>query len=351
MSNNTTSVSILHISPWERLQLHPSIVVFCVLLVVVGIPGNSLILYIYTKRIKINIFGFFVKILAALDLINSIGIIPAFCVSKIIRSVNASLMCKYLTWFHYFNTTITGTLYVVIAVQRFRKICRPHGPQFTEILAKKLTFGCIIFCVLTGLPIVLILTNNKFLVGWETLNQTGFIEVPVCDFSKTSKELKLSIAFSAWMFLLLVTVITSLIVLYSLIGRHLRLHAMKQSSPNRVPTSNITSMFFSLTVIYLISVIPRLIQAIYFSQTPKLPHLVVSQLQIVDLVIQLPYINCIVNPLIYGWSSRQFRRETFSVLCGGDPDEASTTSLQTTRNNTDSTDVVSMTDRAYNVSP
>ncbi|XP_067667571.1 C5a anaphylatoxin chemotactic receptor 1-like [Haliotis asinina] len=345
MNNNTTSVSILPITPWERLQLHPSIIVFCVLLLVVGIPGNCLILYIYSKKIKINIFGFFIKILAALDLINSVGIIPAFCVSKITPGVNASLMCKYLTWFHYFNTTITGTLYAVIAMQRYRKICRPHGSQFTEVLAKKLTIGCIIFCVVTGFPIVLILTDNKFLVEWVTLQQTGFVEVPICDFTKTSKELKLSLAFSAWMFLFLVTIIVSLVVLYSLIIHHLRLHALNKVSANRLPTSNTTSMFFSLTVIYLITVIPRVVQAVYFSLTPKLPHLAVSKLQIFDVVIQLPYVNCLVNPFIYGFSSRRFRRETFSVLCGGvEPNQILTASHQS--NNTDSTDVLSSSSRA-----
>ncbi len=316
MHNNTSGLSVLELSSWERFQLHPSIIVFCLLLLLLGVPGNVVILYIYTRRINIYICGFFIKVLAIIDLTNSIGVIPAFLIYKIHPSVNASLMCKYLSMFHNFSAITTGVLYVVIAVQRYKKICRPHQSQFTTLFAKKLTAGCITFSVLSGLPILFILTANEFYVEWTSSSQTQLVVVPICDFTKESKRLKLSLLFSSWLFLLLVTVLTNLVVLYSLIGRQLKMQAKRLQAYNvHSSQSNITKMFFSLAVIFLITLIPRIIQAVYFSQTKKLPQIKMEQLQIFDIVPQLPYVNCIVNPFVYGFSSRRFRHELRQLLC------------------------------------
>lgn len=95
-------------------------------------------------------------------------------------------------------------------------------------------------------------------------------------------------------------------------------------SINHKQTFRITITFFSQTVIYILCVMRRVICAIYFSLTSKQTHLMVSKLQIFDVVSHLPFINCVVNPFIDGFTTRRFRYEVRSFLCGAaDPDSTS----------------------------
>ncbi|XP_046550913.1 probable G-protein coupled receptor 139 [Haliotis rubra] len=319
--NNTTNLPVAPISPWEAIKLHPIIAFFCVLLVLVGIPGNCFILYIYTKKINLDIFGFFIKTLAVLDLITSIGIIPASLISKIFPNINLSEMCKYITFVCYFSSSTTGILYVVIAVQRFMKICHPHASQLKMHLARKVTLGCIIFCFVSGLPIVFIMTNSKLQIKWNVNNEERLVKGWTCDYTESAKDMKISLAFSSWMFIFVVCTVTSLTVLYSKIGLKLREHTRNMSvsfrSTRRHKTSvTVTATFFSLTIIYVVSVFPRLVQAMLFSQSVISSDLTFTQVQMSDFAVQLPFVNCVANLFIYGFSSKRFRRVAVTVLCG-----------------------------------
>ncbi|XP_071104277.1 neuropeptide FF receptor 1-like [Haliotis cracherodii] len=333
--NNTTTLPIIPISILEGIKLHPTVAFFCVLLVFVGIPGNGFILYIYTKKINLAIFGFFIKTLAVLDLITSIGIIPSSLISKVIPNINISEMCKYITFVCYFSSSTTGILYVVIAFQRFRKICYPHKSQLTMNLARKVTLVCIIFSFVAGLPIVVIMTASKLQIKWNVNNKEGLVKGLTCDYTETAKDMKIALAFSTWMFIFVVCIMSSLTVLYSQIVLNLRRHTrdMNVSLPStrrHKRTVAVTAMFFSLTIIYVLSVIPRLVQALLFSKTMISTQLTFTQLQMSDFAVQLPYVNCVANLFIYGFSSKRFRREALSALCGRyDPDQAMTTDTRT----------------------
>ncbi|XP_067664783.1 neuropeptide FF receptor 1-like [Haliotis asinina] len=332
--NNTTSLPFVPISPWEAIKLHPIIAFFCVLLVLVGVPGNCFILYIYTKKINLAIFGFFIKTLAVLDLITSIGIIPASLISKILPNINSSEMCKYITFVCYFSSSTTGILYVVVAVQRFRKICYPHASQLTMRLATKVTLGCVFFCFVSGLPIVFIMTNSELYIKWNVDNEERLVKGLTCDYTETAKDMKISLAFSSWMFIFVVCTVTSLTVLYSKIGLKLRQHFRNMnvsftSTRRHKQSVTVTATFFSLTIIYVLSVFPRLVQAMLFSQSVITSELTFTQVQMSDFAVQFPFVNCVANIFIYGFSSKRFRRVAVSVLCARSyPDQAATIDLR-----------------------
>ncbi|XP_062605369.1 mesotocin receptor-like [Saccostrea cucullata] len=110
----------------------------------VGVLGNSLILYVYRFRFPRSDGRYFIGVLACSDL----GSIIFTSVLNLLQNLTkyvfpGDIVCKgvlYLS-FSFINTSLF--LWNVIAVQRFRKICRPFSWQLTHHWRR----WCIVICV------------------------------------------------------------------------------------------------------------------------------------------------------------------------------------------------------------
>ncbi|XP_071104291.1 adenosine receptor A1-like [Haliotis cracherodii] len=292
------------------IRVHPSIVFLCVLVVVVGIPGNCLILYIYTKRINIHIISFFIKILAILNLVSTLCLLPALVLFKIFPQTE--FFCQWFSVGQLFFVTNTGLFYVTIAVQRYRKMCRVHQSQVNASMAKKILLGCVLFSAVSCSP-------HAFLLRVTRANATlpCGTSIPYCGFAETYLFTHIYIT---WMLLAMSAVVVTLVVLYSLIGKHIAAHKRQMSrysvsGQGHTKLSNPTAMFFTLTMIFLLSVAPRLALAIYTLQTTNHSHYSQSVHHVRDVILMLPFINCIVNPFVYGFTSKVFRQHLVSLFC------------------------------------
>lgn len=111
-------------------KLLPNIIWMCVCLFV-GVIGNSLVLLVYRLRLKTEMNErYFIPILAFLDLLSSIfsslnGLVAYFFYTN----YPSEGLCKFLHFSSFLTSAASAHTLLLIAIQRYRKICIPFGKQ------------------------------------------------------------------------------------------------------------------------------------------------------------------------------------------------------------------------------
>lgn len=122
---------------------------------IIGVPGNIIIILIYQFRLRKEKDGrFFITPLAYLDLLALI-ITASLNLTRNLQQVMfpGSASCKMLLYLSYGSTCSSLFLLNVIAVQRFQKICKPFGRQMDNFW-KKMSIGiCVISSLLLYSPV------------------------------------------------------------------------------------------------------------------------------------------------------------------------------------------------------
>lgn len=126
-------------------------VVLLIILMVLGIVGNLHVLFVYTYRMKQTNQRIFILTIAVLDTVLCFVGIP-FILVLMFHPLTFTLvsLCKTIRFVIYFCAGNSGTVLVLVAVNRYLKTCRPLGYQITPRIAKRLClitlfFGCSIF--------------------------------------------------------------------------------------------------------------------------------------------------------------------------------------------------------------
>lgn len=122
----------------EELNFHyvnvfiPNIV-WSLICLVIGIVGNVIIILVYIFKMKnYNEERYFIPILALFDLCAVIFSTIYFILDYMyFVNFQSSIICKLITFSTYSWTAISGHTLLVIGVQRYLKICKPHGSQMT----------------------------------------------------------------------------------------------------------------------------------------------------------------------------------------------------------------------------
>ncbi|XP_067664630.1 orexin/Hypocretin receptor type 1-like [Haliotis asinina] len=290
--------------------IHWPILLYFIVIFICGLSGNTLILYAYRYRMKETIFGFFVQILATVDMTTVMISLPG---SFVFRYFSATLdlvqMCKFLIFMNHLNSLVSGLLLSVIAFQRYRLVCRPHGKQITKALARKLCLSgmCLAFCL--SLPIIFIVGVSKSptLVGNQTYG------LPTCDYEERRKKKGESIVYAVLVDAEFAGIAAFLVVVYSLIGKDLYKRLRANNNENAYHVKKTTKVFFMLTVVFLVSVAPLMMISTIFSVFPDPPNFSEITLTLFDFGVYLPHVNCVANPVIYSFTSKQFRTECLSL--------------------------------------
>ncbi|XP_071095076.1 cardioacceleratory peptide receptor-like [Haliotis cracherodii] len=304
----------------ERFIFDAPTMVFMLLILVVGIFGNILVLYIYTRKIRIHIFGFFVKLLAVFDLVSTVVAVPTTLISRLTSpdDIDAGHLCQVMTFVKHFNTLNSGLMFIIIAVQRYKKVCQPHNSQMSEMLAKKLCLTSVCVSAIASMPIIFVISETMTCIE----RGNDFVLVPICDFTSYTKRGLPSIMYATWVGVELVGITTTLTVLYSVIVKALRAHTRDIAASVR-PTHNSSSYkartatitFFVLTLVFLLSTAPMAFLTLYFSLVKIDIYWSHVQIRAFDLAVNLLFLNCAINPFVYSFTSSVFRRHFKRVLC------------------------------------
>lgn len=159
----------------------------------------------------------FIVTLAVFDLLSCLISMPME-ISDLIHfyTFDSSSTCRALRFINYFSCIGSGTTLIAIAVDRFRKICKPFDAQITQKMAKFIIFGVICFAVFCSWPAILLNTVIH-------KNLTEDISVVGRDCTLTPDEdYKLYVTiYNSFLFLCFIIVFIVLTVLYCLVGRQL----------------------------------------------------------------------------------------------------------------------------------
>ncbi|KAH3892092.1 hypothetical protein DPMN_016204 [Dreissena polymorpha] len=143
--------------------------------IVLGLIGNVVVIYVFGRRYHHCNFRYFVLCIALIDLLSVFTTMPAEIVSQLYWYVYpmGKSFCKIKTFLSVFTISSETYCLCVVAVDRWRKMCRPHGWQIRPRHAFRI-------CVVIG--IISAMQSSPVFVLWGLYSyQIENITVTVCE--------------------------------------------------------------------------------------------------------------------------------------------------------------------------
>ena len=220
-----------------RLTVLP-VTIFVGIEAVFGFFGNLLILYVFLFYYHKCNFKYFVLCLSLIDTTSTLTTLPGEIVTQTFWFVYpVPLVCKIKSFFNMF--TVCGSAFglLVIAIDRYRKVCRPLAWQIKPRQAMILIFIQLIISFIIAIPVPFIWGTRSFKKKYEGHN----ISVTVCEidakYKNTDYPLKYSIVtetvISLTMFILLILYILVVRTLLQMKSGDQKKTGAAESSNNR----------------------------------------------------------------------------------------------------------------------
>lgn len=193
--------------------------VILVLYIIFGVFGNVLVIFIYSYKLsKKKDDRYFIPILAASDLVAcTVGASYALALNLLPAKFTNDILCKVLWYFSESTTISSGLLLIVIAVQRYIKVCKPLR-TFTTRWKQIAIVLCVLVSSIFAIPTLFFYGRltfphqvNTSIVG----SRCGQLERHDVVF-RTSV-----ISFTILEFLAAITGCVSFTVLYAMIGKQI----------------------------------------------------------------------------------------------------------------------------------
>lgn len=369
--NETVELTLEELNQIE-VQRRLAPMIYLGILIVIGVPGNLTVLFVYLLKFDSSTYRTFIVALALIDLVGSAVCMPFEIIEMNFQyTFYAVGACKF---FRFNNTFVALTsIFVLLAlsVDRYRRVCRPLKPQMNVFMARVLCGVAALLAILFSWPIFFLLgTRHASLPN----NVTGFD----CSTSDEYKKTIYPLVHTAILFLTFVISIVTLIIIYSLIGRKIFKHVQfrntfrttksssissssgktsstklssegkeavvlvninkvtsstdarkqsngtelkkpvaKQKENNDEKSKNkITKIAFAICLAFILSYLPHLIITVWTAVKGGFiapPGPVVSA--VLPIVTRSIFLNNIVNPFIYGFLDRRFKKIVLSYVC------------------------------------
>lgn len=357
------------------LQSLTPVLVYMIVLFTLGIPGNICVLYIYLFKVRESTTRVFILALAMVDMIHcSLNMPVEIALLVNFDDFDYPVLCKISRFISSVVNNSSAFILIAIAIDRYKRICRPHGHMIDSKMAKKLVIAAWSFAVLTSWQMCV-------LYGTRTLKRGKTCLI--------SDHMQKTIFPTLFVYVLVVgQCITDLLLItfYSLVGREVclrkaqRRHRRSQristdvsqlrtsldfsvettpsptsgktdrfsfifhretsneskssqsrnsnnfsresrgSSIRRQILSKTTIMMFLVTVAFILSFVPHTMAVIIRYQAKgHIQSLSTSGMVTYQLFLRSYFMNSVLNPFIYCFVSKQFRKqfkESIRCECG-----------------------------------
>ena len=213
----------------EVIRLIPTLV-YLGIISVTGIFGNGLVCHIYRTRYRLSNSQCFILCLSAIDLFSCLVVIP-FEITTVINQYTFKhiWLCKLSRFFNTLSTLSSSFLLLFIAIDRYRKVCKPFGKQISAKVAKFLCVLAVLLGLFFSWPAVLVYGKKTFHI--PEYNMVG-TECSTDDSMENTMYPFMNVALYGVLFL---SGIISMSILYCFIGREVQKHV------NRMPKEYIQS--------------------------------------------------------------------------------------------------------------
>lgn len=178
-----------------------------------GILGNSFMLYMYWTKFPLSNYKVFIITVSVIDLLVCSTAIPLEIVLmfKGYTFTNSGhVLCKVSRFCNVFVTYSSNLILGLIAVDRYKKVCRPLQSQITPTLAIKLSVVFIVIGLLLSVPSFELSGNRSF----KHVVDGYPITVKGCSISDVASREVITLVYLAFLFLLAVVLIVLDVVMY-----------------------------------------------------------------------------------------------------------------------------------------
>ncbi|GAB1609260.1 C3a anaphylatoxin chemotactic receptor-like [Argonauta hians] len=292
-------------------------------LMVFGIIGNSLVLYVYSRKFKSTSTNSFILALSTFDLLNClIGMPTEIADDQLPLMFNWELGCKVLRFTSFFSTGASCLTLVIIAMDRYQRVCLGKE-QIRSGWAKMMI-------VLTATMSAIIVSPIIELAGIDTEStDVPYINGTDCAIRDKYKNSKWPLIYFMYLAVIIIVCLIILIATYTMIGLTVKSRLGRQSLNGRtvvrtmadlnrekdrkVKTEKTTKTFFMVTVLFIFSFLPCLVIQISRALTGFKPHSPMMEI-IFNLGLRSYFLGNSLNPFIYGYCNSKFREGIFLVL-------------------------------------
>ena len=347
-SNNSKTLEQLNAEFVEILMPYSILVIVYLIL---GITGNSAVLYIYLKRFQTYSEGrYFIPILAAIDMIACIiNCSGMMCENMFPLTYSSDIGCKLERFLCLASTATSIFTLLLIAIDRYLKIGRPFRRQMTKKWK-------IVFVAVSVLSAVIVSTPLFVFSGSVTDSLHG-ITIYLCNSFNGEKG---GVMLSFYLFLCLIVMIEMGIisVLYFRICRRLSKHEISkinvvfdksstdlddsndkscvsvncavsnedksltltstiglsvsralQNQSRKIPRTRITTMFIVITITFALSYIPEVVFMLIGSSGFQPVETDLHLRGFLQFLKSLYILNNFSNPFIYSCMDRKLQKE------------------------------------------
>ncbi|KAK6960203.1 hypothetical protein BgiMline_035394 [Biomphalaria glabrata] len=229
----------------QKAKLLAPAIAYTVVLMIVGTIGNPIAIYIYGWKWKNTTTRVFLLCLAVLDLINCVITMPTeICLMVDFYYFPSGNFCMISRFVTYFINNATSAVFLFIASDRYFRICRPHGWNFSVSTAKMACAVSLGIGTAVSWPAIVIYGNKTVVLSVrgagantsEVLNVTGVL----CNVKNGLDGGLMSEMFFNYLWCGFIICLIILSFFYILIGRAIlkrwrfkkRMHAAKASPQN-----------------------------------------------------------------------------------------------------------------------
>ncbi|OWF38818.1 Growth hormone secretagogue receptor type 1 [Mizuhopecten yessoensis] len=305
-------------------------ITFLAIICIVGLIGNNLVIFIYFRRFRKSNYRIYVLWLAILDIVNCTVSAPLVIIYMLFPvTFPSDIFCKVFRFILYFLSMMSTSALVVIAIDRCRKVLHPLRRQISTNQAKFLCFISVIISLALSWPAPILFGLSDVQTGVPGL--TGFRCITANKYKKTLYM----ILYSSVTSLYFIAVTTSLIIVYTLIGRQIFKHNVFRSSMRKMSSLSTdyddsprrgskassngcanysvrktTWTLGVVTIAYILSALPHhALALLYFLSKDLDCKLDLLESQFYYTFIWSYFVNSAINPFIYGFRDKKFRKE------------------------------------------
>ncbi|KAK7113386.1 uncharacterized protein [Littorina saxatilis] len=152
---------------FQRIMVPTLTYITCMM--ITGIIGNVVVCIVFSKKIRHCAVRYYILLTGVLDLFTCVVVMPMELVFQLRYDLDYSeLECKAVMFVKAGVVGFSGNLLIVVAIERYRKVCKPTKKQFNE---KKAVGVCAFLTILTTIPTIFFTGRNT--VYFEGTNVTG----------------------------------------------------------------------------------------------------------------------------------------------------------------------------------
>ncbi|XP_062589522.1 neuropeptide FF receptor 1-like [Saccostrea cucullata] len=282
-------------------QRLPTIIFLCIL-IAFGIIGNMVVLVVYTLRYRSSTFRTYILTLAVVDLLSCLIAMPVELVDNLYPLMFfIEGFCKGGRFLGHVFKIGSAFIILVMAVGRFRKICRPFSKPISVKKAQ-------ILCAIAIFVAILFAWPNAIIQGMRHHYLKGGVVGYDCSVDDRVKKTIYPFVYTIVLTVVYTFVFISLLVLYTIVILKLSQHSKVEDKKHRI-SPRITKIMIAITVAFILSYIPDCILDANstFNKGNTLPSTPVV-LGTLPLLARAYFVNNVINPVIYFVGESKFRR-------------------------------------------